>query len=506
MHSRVIIEIINLDEKLKNIKLSSITVKAPNFVQFSFISNLSADDDLTEKIKKVIKKYLPNRFTDVSVKVSKIVTSPDLVSNAILRYINENFMSVSGLLDSKNIFIEEKDGIVSYTLSSSDEFCLYAEKNDVVNKINANLETQFCSKFNGVLEKTGKSSIDTEFIEKRNEVSTVETITLRTFDVSDVVSLWGEETCTTAIYIADADLSNGNVVFAGNVDEILEKETKTGKKYYALILNDSTGILQAKIFLNKDKEQKMKKIAVGSQVIVRGDLDDFNGFKSFIVRDLAFCLLPKDFKAIDRESKSVPKEYSLIFPEKIVIEKQNDLFYVEEKVENCLLNKTFVVIDIETTGTNYSAGDKITEIGAVKIVNGVIYDKFQTLINPGVNISEKITSLTGITNEMVENMPVFDDVVGDLFKYVDGATIIAHNIDFDYGFIKFLSKKSGYVFTNDGIDTLALSREILPRLKNHKLNTVCEHFNIVFRHHRALSDAYATAELFLNLIKIKKSL
>ena len=170
------------------------------------------------------------------------------------------------------------------------------------------------------------------------------------------------------------------------------------------------------------------------------------------------------------------------------------------------LSSRVFVVDIETTGLSYISGDKITEIGAVRIKDGKIIDKFQTLINPEQEISEEITSLTGINDEMVKDAPTFDKVISDFYKYCDGYTIVAHNIEFDYKFIKFLASKAGYIFKNKGIDTYALSKETLPRLKNHKLNTVCGYFGIEFLHHRALSDAHATAKMLLKLAEVRKNL
>ena len=164
-----------------------------------------------------------------------------------------------------------------------------------------------------------------------------------------------------------------------------------------------------------------------------------------------------------------------------------------------------VVFDIETTGLSV-ATCRITEIGAVKIVDGKIVDKFQTLINPKRRISEEITKLTGISEDMVKDMPTFDKIIPDFFKYAAGSIIVGHNLDFDYKFIKFYAKEQGYTFKNEGIDTLPFAREVVPRLKNYKLNTVCDHFSIEFLHHRALSDAHATAKLFLELVGIKKEL
>ena len=114
--------------------------------------------------------------------------------------------------------------------------------------------------------------------------------------------------------------------------------------------------------------------------------------------------------------------------------------------------------------------------------------------------------LTSITDEMVADAPKFNEVVGDFYKYVEGAIMVAHNAPFDMSFIRFHGRNCEYVFDNAVMDTLDFSREVLPHLANHKLNTVCDHFGIEFQHHRACYDALATAEMFLELIKLQKRL
>lgn len=94
----------------------------------------------------------------------------------------------------------------------------------------------------------------------------------------------------------------------------------------------------------------------------------------------------------------------------------------------------------------------------------------------------------------------------DFFKFTRGATLVAHNADFDVKFIKTQSKPFDYYYDNPVIDSCQFSRDTVPGLSNYKLNTVCDHFGIKFLHHRALSDAYATAEMFIELVKIKKTL
>ena len=160
-----------------------------------------------------------------------------------------------------------------------------------------------------------------------------------------------------------------------------------------------------------------------------------------------------------------------------------------------------MVLDLETTGTSVT-DDRITEIGAVRLVDGKVTEKFSTMVNPERKIPEIVVELTGITDDMVANAPTFAEVAGDIYKFCYGSIIVAHNIGFDYPFLKNMSKPSGYLYANRGIDTLALSRELLT-LPNNKLNTVCEHFGIEFLHHRAYSDALATAQMFIELVRLK---
>ena len=219
-----------------------------------------------------------------------------------------------------------------------------------------------------------------------------------------------------------------------------------------------------------------------------------------MIKGLNLCEFPPNFKLEEKQSKKAPKEYSLVFPKKIEITKQADLFSLSKKLDEEILNTEYTVVDIETTGTDV-LNDKITEIGAVKIKNGNIVEQFQVLVNPKVHISDKIVELTGIDDELVKDCPTLDMVFPDFFKFLGDSVFIAHNADFDYRFLKNAGKEFGYVIKNDFIDTLALARKKLPQLKHHKLNVVCDHYNIVFQHHRALSDALATAEMYLELIK-----
>jgi len=162
----------------------------------------------------------------------------------------------------------------------------------------------------------------------------------------------------------------------------------------------------------------------------------------------------------------------------------------------------FVVFDLETTGAK-APPCRIIEIGAYRVRDGRVADEFQTLINPEMPIPEFITRLTGISNEMVANAPVFSDVVHDLLSFIGDSILVAHNSGFDMGFLNY---EIGRVFeeyrvANPCLCTVMLSRKLLPDIINHKLKTVAAHYSVdLVNHHRAGPDAFATAHVFVNLL------
>ena len=200
--------------------------------------------------------------------------------------------------------------------------------------------------------------------------------------------------------------------------------------------------------------------------------------------------------------------YSRVAPEEFVDYSQMNLFDTAQMPED-LVNNTFVVFDLETTGlVNTPAGgkmDAITEIGAVKIVGGEIKEKFSTLVDPERKLDEEIVKLTGITDDMLKGAPKISEVIGDFVKFCDGCFLVGHNVQFDYKFVRYYAEKEEYSFEYKTFDTVSLAQELL-FLKNYKLDTVADHYGISFNHHRAWSDALTTAKIFIELIKAKKCL
>ncbi len=166
------------------------------------------------------------------------------------------------------------------------------------------------------------------------------------------------------------------------------------------------------------------------------------------------------------------------------------------------LNETYVVFDIETTGFSYH-GDTIIEIGAVKVVEGVVTEQFSQLINPNRPIPPNIVELTGISEAMVSEMPTLEEVLPKFMAFVDGAPVVAHNATFDCSFIRHYCKLYNIPFTSLILDTLTLSRLLLTSIKKHNLKAITKHLKIALNdHHRAVADAEATARVFIHFINM----
>jgi len=158
--------------------------------------------------------------------------------------------------------------------------------------------------------------------------------------------------------------------------------------------------------------------------------------------------------------------------------------------------RKYAIIDIETTG-GMSRRDKITEIAIVIHDGTKVLDQYATLINPGRSIPPEITRITGITNDMVKDAPKFFEVAKEIVEYTEGTIFVAHNVRFDYSFIKEAFKSLGYTFTKRQLCTVKLTRRAFPGLQSYSLGNLIRHFGIAVNdRHRALDDALATSIIF----------
>ena len=175
----------------------------------------------------------------------------------------------------------------------------------------------------------------------------------------------------------------------------------------------------------------------------------------------------------------------------------------EEELED-LLELSYAVVDVETTGGSPSRGDRITEVAVVEVRDGIISESedFRTLVNPGRTIPSFITGLTGITDEMVADAPFFEDIAQELYDHLDGRVFVAHNVAFDWRFVSAqLGDAIGQLPDGPRLCTVQMARRLAPELHRRNLDSVASHFGISNHgRHRAYGDALATAQILLKLL------
>lgn len=166
----------------------------------------------------------------------------------------------------------------------------------------------------------------------------------------------------------------------------------------------------------------------------------------------------------------------------------------------------FTIIDIETTG-GIAKRDKITEIAIIVYQDNKIIDRYESLINPERSIPHEITRITGITNEMVEKAPKFYEIAKEILSKTENSIFVAHNVFFDYNFIKEEFHQLGYSFSRKKLCTVQLSRRYFKGLRSYSLESLINHFKIeVINRHRAMDDTLATLDVFCRILSISNNL
>ncbi|HEY9428126.1 MAG TPA: 3'-5' exonuclease [Gemmatimonadaceae bacterium] len=164
---------------------------------------------------------------------------------------------------------------------------------------------------------------------------------------------------------------------------------------------------------------------------------------------------------------------------------------------------SYAVVDVETTGTSASGGDRITEVAVVVLRAGEVVQRFETLVNPERAIPPMITALTHITWEMVKDAPRFGDICAELLDVLSGNVFVAHNADFDWRFVSAeVARATGHRLESRRLCTVRLARKVLPHLPSRRLDSLAHHYGMeIVDRHRALGDADATARILLRLLR-----
>jgi len=465
-----------------------------------YINEISDSDKL--EIEQASGKIL-NTTLPVRVKFIKSHFDKDIFKREFLEFLTE-FPSISSILESSDIIIDQERKAVTVLVEPTIfRFCL---ERDIVKSIDGFITNNYCDTITFAFRQKETDEIGDILEESEAPKTHLEHKGDRLIIPKNVDNLIGKPIYNKAMYIEDAVSENPEAVICGTVSDITvieykDKKTGEGKRFYKILLSDPTGKMEVLYFPNKFSMGKIELLKAGKEIVVRGKLEadkKREGGLVFMVRDISYCSIDKDF-VVNRFVRDVDSEYRTIFPVDYVEASQTSFFDMATAVPKSLLSKTFVVFDLETTGLNPKQ-EKIVEIGAVKIVNGIITQSFSTLVNPQKPIPIGATEVHGIKDSDVINKPAIENVLPDFYKFVQGSTLVAHNISFDFSFISELGRAMGIYFENEMLDTLALARKTFPGLSHYNLPFLTKYFNIVHESkHRAVDDAVATAKLFLKI-------
>lgn len=488
--------------------LSSVClVKSENRVEIALITDKPYSDADLSAAKKIARKYVPDFFS-YALKITKLTPDCCMVAGKILALLPSVNRQLAAFVTADDIKVEKTENGFYFEIAVVRATSYSA---DIAERICAELKKTYCGEFSGRCV-TVESKLDDIVIEEKHENIQYE-IAPRSFEIAEFSFLEGAVTHTRAVYIADLNFISENVVICGEITDIREKTVtnSSGKEklMYYFTVNDTTASVRVGYFTRQKSLEKIKKLKVGDSVVLTCKTENYNGSVRVTVNFIDYGKVPYDFVPEKRLSKPVPKYYETVFPEPFIDFTQSNLF-VENVLPRCLTENEFVVFDLETTGLNSSPStgnmDRIIEIGAYKISGGEIKESFNTFVNPQRKLSAEIINLTGIDQSMVDGAPTYEKVMPDFFKFIDGCYLVGHNAaNFDYKFIDYYCSQCGYIPERRIFDTLFFSQSLL-HLSNYKLNTVADHFGITFNHHRAADDALVTAKIFIELVKIKKSL
>ena len=361
--------------------------------------------------------------------------------------------------------------------------------------------------------------------------------------------------------LREATLDMGNIVVWGEIFAIESKETRDkSRKIYSIDITDYTGSTTLKVIQDAHDCQALDKLKAGATLLVRGALEYDKYDRENVMRPRSIATVDQVQVVDDALEKRVELHLhttmsdmdgmssaaSLIkqahkwgqkavaitdhgvaqaFPEAmntaLDIQKEDPDFKILYGTEAYFVNDLvpavtgesqhpltgdFICFDLETTGLS-PQNDRITEIGAVRIHNGEITDRFDTFVDPERPIPEKITQLTSITDEMVKGAPKEAQALEQFFQFCgEDAVLVAHNASFDASFVRAALKRQGKPFVNTYIDTVTMARSLLADLKKATLDSVANYLKLKpFHHHRAEDDAAVLGEIFLNFLERLKN-
>ena len=363
------------------------------------------------------------------------------------------------------------------------------------------------------------------------------------------------------VKIKDLGVDDKKVSLEGEVINSEDRELKSGRVLYSFDLYDGTSTLTCKAFLDKKNAKKVMgrvKSAKAIKIAGTAQMDSFSHEQTVMAYTILEIEPPKKEVRMDNaEEKRVElhmhtkmsqmdgmtsatdlikramkwgmksiaiTDHGVVqaFPEahKLLGFDNHDIkiiygveaYLAPDKVSPVSFSKgqsidtTYCVLDLETTGFSFRT-EKITEVGIMKVKNGEVIDEFSCFVNPEKPIPQRVVEVTNITDDMVKDAETIDKVMPKILEFVGDSVLVAHNADFDIGFLKYNANELGLSLDNTYLDTLRLAKDLFPDYKKYKLGKIAENLGIkVEVAHRALDDVDTTVKVLnvmLNMLKEK---
>ncbi len=496
-------------------------------------------NDWESIVKYIAKKYPLTKAilekTNIEVENNKVIVCLNTKNANFLHdyEIDEEIQKTIENIYGEKTKVEFKENITEDTLKEQAKFLENLEKNaceDLMHEINVQNEIAH------QMEEQKKKAEEAE-----NKDETKNPLILGKTD----------KIKETIVKISDLTPDYGRVAIEGKVISVDSKELKNGKTLAMFNIYDGTSTITCKAFISEEKsntvmvrlnEAKRLKIVGNAQfdsyakelgvianiIIEMPDIEDIKrvdlskekrvelhlhtqmsqmdgvssatdlikrasswGMKAIAITDHGVVQsFPEAKKAADKFGiKVIYGVEAYLVPDDNAIDLSNGM------------DEEYIVLDIETTGLSFRT-EKITEIGAAKVKNGEIVDTFECFVNPEVPIPQKIVEITHITDEMVKDAETIDKVMPKFLDFIGNLKLVAHNADFDVGFLKYNAENLGLKMDNEYIDSLKLSRQLYPEFKKHKLGIIAEKLGIkVENAHRALDDVKTLVQVFIKMLE-----
>lgn len=283
--------------------------------------------------------------------------------------------------------------------------------------------------------------------------------------------------CGYSKFIKDLAVNVDDLTLLPTVKRVDDAEEKRVELHLHTKMSSMDGVTDASKLITRAAEWGHKAIAITDHGVVQAFPEAYDTLKKL--------------KKAGKPIKLIPGMEGYLIDDSGVIVRAPD----DEPLE-----RTYVVLDIETTGLK-PGRDRIIEVAAVKLCNGKILDEFETLVDPECKIPPESTKIHNIRDDMVAGKPKIAEVIQQVCAFCEGHVVCAHNAEFDLSFLRIAARENGLEMPQTVLDTLALSRAVLPELKRYKLDVVCKKLGVTLdTHHRALFDTRATAQMMAILL------